>query len=162
MRRSLVATRDESAHAALMMLSGEQSRGGWMLAGPGWAPMPRCDAAEANAEWSTFFCQTCSRHRASLHSCRPIRAHEEIIVCASPFPDQDKHCWPLEVTFDGGARAFGEHGKVAGAGASLWHHPPDGSTPTLLASCVLAMPSLSSAQVAEASGARAALALLSS
>ena len=160
MRRSLVTTRDEDPHATLMTLAGEQSTGGWLLAGPGWAPMPRCDAAGANAEWSTFYCQTCSRHRATLHASQPIRAHEEIVVSASPFPDQDKHCWPLEVTFDGGARAFEGHDKVAGAGATLWHHPPDGSSPKLLASCVLAMPSLRSAQIAEASGARAALALL--
>ena len=160
MRRTLVCTHAEAAHASLMMLTGEQQRGGWLLAGPGWAPMPRCDAAQANAEWSTFFCVGCSRHRATLVASTALAPYDEIIVSSSPFPDQDKHCWPLEVTFDGGARAFLEAPKVGGAGASLWHHPPDGSAPTLLASCVVAMPSVDNAQVAEASGARAALALL--
>ena len=143
-----------------MMLAGEQQRGGWLLAGPGWAPMPRCDATQANAEWSTFFCAGCSRHRATLVTTSALAPFDEIIVSSSPFPDQDKHCWPLEATFDGGARSFSEAPKVGGAGASLWHHPPDGSTPVLLASCVVAMPSVDSAQVAEASGARAALSLL--
>ena len=78
----------------------------------------------------------------------------------SPFPSTDTHLWPLEVTFDGGARAFGEHPKVAGAGATLWHHPPNGGAPILLASCVVALPSIDNAQTAEACGCRAALALL--
>ena len=44
----------------LMALTGAQQWGGWLLAGPGWAPMPRCDASHANAEWTTLFCPACA------------------------------------------------------------------------------------------------------
>ena len=160
MRRSLVCAHAVPAQSPLLMLAGEQPRAGWLLAGPGWAPMPRCDTSQVNAEWSTSFCPSCARHRATLITTRPLDSMEEVVVGASPFPDQDKHCWPLEVTFDGGARSFRGGPKVGGAGASLWHHPPDGGPPVLLASCTVALPDVDNAQVAEASGCRAALALL--
>ena len=122
--------------------------------------MPRCDGRECNAAWAQFYCAHCFSHRATLRTVAHIAAGDEIIVENSPFPDMDAHLWPLEVTFDGGARSFGEHPKVAGAGATLWHHPPDGGAPRLLASCVIALPGVDNAQVAESCGCRAALALL--
>ena len=122
--------------------------------------MPRSDSHLPNASWATFFCPACGLHRATLCTTRTLDAGDEVVVDVSHFPDQDMHSWPLEVSLDGGARNFGDHPKGAGAGATLWHHPPDGGAPTLLASCVLAMPDVDNAWIAAASGCRAALALL--
>ena len=49
---------------------------------------------------------------------------------------------------------------MAGAGATLWHHPPDGGAPHRLASLVIAIPQPITAQVAEVTGCRGALGLL--
>ena len=74
--------------------------------------------------------------RANQH----FTAGMEVTVRTAPFPDGDSAQWPLEVTFDGGARTIGDGDKVAGAGATLWRHSRDGSAPALIASCVIALP----------------------
>lgn len=160
MQRSLVSTHEHPADSTLMCLAGKQRQGGWLLAGPGWAPMPRCCAQTANAIWTVHYCSTCQRHRASLRTTRPLGAREEVVVDWSPCPDQDRISRPYEVTFDGGARSFGDHPKVAGAGATLWEHPVDGGARILRASCAIALPSTDNAQLAEASACWAGLALL--
>ena len=76
----------------------------------------------------------CSSHRATLYATRPLAAGEEIVVDSSPFPDTDTHTWPLEVTFDGGARSIGDMPKMACAGATVWQRDPRGGPPRLLAS----------------------------
>ena len=124
--------------------------------------MPRCDQDRCNATWIETYCAQCFSHRATLRTTRAVTARDEVIVDHSPFPNTDTHVWPLEITFDGGARSFQDESKVGGAGATLWHHPPDGAAPILVASCVVALPGVNNAQVAEACGCRAALALLAS
>ena len=68
--------------------------------------------------------------------------------------------WPYEATFDGGARSIEGAPKVTGAGATLWRRDCEGGPPQLAASCVVALPGTDNAQIAEATGCRAALALL--
>ena len=73
-------------------------------------------------------------------------------------PSSEPASWPLEATFDGGARRV-QGRQVAGAGASLWRHRLDGP-PELVASAVAAVPGGATAQVAEALGCRLAIDLL--
>ena len=160
LRRSMVVGSDTPAGTSILALRSDQRHGGWLLAGPGWVPMPRCDRESHNATWIETYCSHCFSHRATLQTIRPALARQEVIVDRSPFPNTDTHAWPLEVTFDGGARALQGDNKVGGAGATLWHHPPDGEAPVLVASCVVALPGVNNAQIAEACGCRAALALL--
>ena len=77
----------------------------------------------------------------------------------NPAPPFETAAWPLEATFDGGAR-WVQGRWVAGAGASLWHHPPEGGAPVCIATAVAAVPRGATAQVAEAMGCRMALAML--
>ena len=130
------------------------------MAGPGWFPSPRVSADNHNARWSPHFCGACERHCLSLITTTSIAPNDEIIVPSAPFPDTDKAQWPLEVTFDGGARTLDGDQKVAGAGATLWRHRRDGGPPDLVASCVIAIPGCDNAQLAEATGCRAGLGLL--
>ena len=89
-----------------------------------------------------------------------MKTGAEIVVPRSPFPDQDRTLWPMEVTFDGGARSIGDRPKVAGAGETIWMHDPDGGLPVRIASSVVAIPSSDNAQLAEATGCRAGLGAL--
>jgi len=130
------------------------------MAGPGWFPSPRVSAENHNARWSPHFCGACERHCLALITTAGMAPNDEIVVPSAPFPDSDKAQWPLEVTFDGGARTLDGDQKVAGAGATLWRHRRDGGPPDLVASCVIAIPGCDNAQLAEATGCRAGLGLL--
>ena len=160
MRRCPVTTRAVQAGDLLLRLQGPETTNGWLLAGAGWVPPTRIDPLAANARWQVTFCPACDQHVASLHATIPLNAQQEVVCRAAPFPDVDTIRYPYEVTFDGGARRIDSDRKVAGAGATLWHFPPDGGEPQLLASTVVALPGCDNAQVAEATGCRAALALL--
>ena len=130
------------------------------MAGPGWFPSPRVATEGHNAFWSPHFCGACQKHCLALISSTTLDANDEIVVPSAPFPDTDRAQWPLEVTFDGGARTLDGDHKVAGAGATLWRHRRDGGPPDLVASCVVAIPGCDNAQLAEATGCRAGLGLL--
>ena len=167
MRRRPVVGADVHAGELLLRLQADEAINGWLLAGPGWIPIPRVDPLTANAQWVTTYCPDCDKHTASLRTTMPLRAHQEVVVRSSPAPDVDTVLFPYEITFDGGARYVdagagpeGPDRKVAGAGATLWHFPPDGGEPVQLASVVIALPASDNAQVAEATGCRAGLALL--
>ena len=160
MRRRPVVQGPVRAGEVVLRLQGDDAVNGWLLAGPGWVPIPRVDPLTANAQWVTTFCPDCDRHTASLRTTMPLEAGQEVVVRSSPAPDTDTIQYPYEVTFDGGARHVDEGNKVAGAGATLWHFPPDGGEPQHLASVVIALPGCDNAQVAEATGCRAGLSLL--
>ena len=78
---------------------------------------------------------------------------------SNPSPCWEDAGWPIEVTFDGGARRI-EDREVAGAGATLWRHQLGEGAPRLLATTYVAIPWPAGAQVAEAIGCRFALDLL--
>eukprot|EP00959_Pyramimonas_sp_CCMP1952_P119235 2492739-Pyramimonas_sp.AAC.1 len=58
---------------------------------------------------------------------------QEGTVSDSPIPDLDLAQSPYEITFDGGARSTAGRAKVAGAGATPWHHPTTGGPPIRIA-----------------------------
>ena len=158
MRRCPVARRATATGATLLVLEGERSRNGWLLAGDGWVPPPRTDANNSTAEWHVAYCGVCDKHIARLHATVPLQEGDEIVCATSPSYELDTVLWPYEVTFDGGARHIHPDHKVAGAGATLWRHDPAGRPPTQITSIVVALPDVSDSQVAEATGCRAALA----
>ena len=160
LRRLPVTGTNVPADTALAHLRCETARGGWLLAGPGWFPCPRTTNDLPSARWDAHFCRVCQQHCLTLRSNHDLGNDHEVTVRTAPFPDGDAAQWPLEVTFDGGARTVGESDKVAGAGATLWRHSLDGSAPRLIASCVIALPGSDNAQFAETSGCRAGLGLL--
>ena len=132
----------------------------WMPAGRGWWPRPRrVRGCEATAGWQLERCVGCGDCVARLIALRNMRTGDEITTGYNPSPDLEDALWPLEVTFDGGARET-EAGPVAGAGACLWRHQVLGGPPRLVAAAVVAIPWGASAQLAEAFGCRAALELL--
>ena len=140
------------------MLEGERACNGWMLAGEGWIPPPRVDAAHATAAWHVSYCGVCDKHIACLRATVPLQTGDEVVCATLPSPDLDTILWPYEVTFDGGARHIHPEHKVAGAGATLWRHDPTTGAPIQIASIVVALPDVHDSQIAEATGCRAALA----
>ena len=147
MGRTLATLRADTATAA------------WMPPGPGWWPRPRCvPSAEANAEWQVTQCPHCRGHRACLRALSALDADAEVLVSGNPSPAWDDFAWPLEATFDGGARTVNGR-RVAGAGVALWAHTA-GAPPARLASVTIAIPWDAGAQTAEAIGCGAALHLL--
>ena len=160
MRRRPVTSESVLAGDLLLQLQGPEATNGWLLACPGWVPPPRVDPLEANARWQVNYCPNCDMHIASLYATLPLGPQQEVVCRSAPFPDVDTIRYPYEVTFDGGARFVDGERKVAGAGSTLWHFPPNGGEPIHLASTVVALPGCDNAQVAEATGCRAALALL--
>ena len=160
MRRCPVARRAVPTGTTLLVLEGERARNGWLLAGDGWVPPPRVDETRPTAAWQVSYCGVCDNHIARLHSTTPLQEGEEVVCASLPSYELDTVLWPYEVTFDGGARHIHSEYKVAGAGATLWRHDPDGGSPMLVASVVTALPDVSDSQSAEATACRAALACL--
>ena len=158
MRRCPVARRVTAPGDTLLVLEGERARNGWLLAGEGWVPPPRLDAEHVTAAWHVSYCGVCDKHIARLSATVPLQTGDEVVCASLPSPDLDTVLWPYEVTFDGGARHIHPDHKVAGAGATLWHHGAADSVPVQIASIVVALPDVQDSQIAEASGCRAALA----
>ena len=160
MRRCPVARRCVSAGTTLLVLEGERARNGWLLAGEGWVPPPRIDETHPTAAWQVSYCGVCDNHIARLNAITTLEEGEEIVCASFPSYELDTALWPYEVTFDGGARHIHPEHKVAGAGATLWKHDPEGGSPKQIASIVVALPDVSDSQSAEATACRAALACL--
>eukprot|EP00959_Pyramimonas_sp_CCMP1952_P338063 7079737-Pyramimonas_sp.AAC.1 len=114
----------------------------------------------STAEWTRWHCRLCDARVTTLRAAQNLERGAEITVNHSPFPNPDSTQWPHEVTFDGGARALGEH-KVAGGGAAFWCHNLETGRPDLVGIGIAALPSSDSAQAAEVAGCRAGLSLLS-
>ena len=78
-------------------------------------------------------------HAAALRAEMDIPAGEEMTVASSFSLVLQVLAWPLEATFDGGARWVGGL-RVADAGATLWGLGPGGGPPVQLATAVVAIP----------------------
>ena len=158
--RRPVAACDVAAGLALAVLVADGSPAAWPTPGPFWWPRPRVvPPSRATAVWEVQRCPSCRDVRATLLAVTPLRRGAEITVPSNPSPAGEACLWPLEASFDGGARTL-EGVPSAGAGAALWAHPPDGGPPILLAETLVALPPSATAQIAEAVGCSAALHLL--
>ena len=85
---------------------GAGRRGRWQIASAGWWPRPRrVQEGRHNAGWELRRCDQCSEWEARLITVARVEEGEELEV------DDDQcimgtrgRAWPLEMTFDGGAR----------------------------------------------------------
>ena len=144
----------------LAVLFADSSPASWVVPGAGWWPRPRVvDVRDVSSRWTVTRCHDCDRMVACLRAVRRLTAGDEACVDWNPSPSAEDALWPYEVTFDGGRRDVDGQDE-AGAGATLWRHPPGGGNPLRLAQAKVALPLGTSAQQAEASGCRAALYLL--
>ena len=161
MRRCPVMGRPASPGAPLLLLQGERRSNGWLLAGPGWVPPPRVDPDRANADWRVWYCATCDKHVAHLAALEHIDTGSEVICSSLPAPDLDTILRPYEVTFDGGG-TLRRRGREGGRGRSdsLALPARGGGELIHIAPTIVALPDVDNAQIAEATGCRAALAAL--
>ena len=122
-----VAGRQTRADDVLATLRADAEVAGWLVPGAGWWPRPRqVDPPAATARWQMRACRACGLRCAGLIAQVELRAGDEITVAFNPAPPFETAAWPLEATFDGGARLIGGDGWP-GPG------PPSGTTPLRVA-----------------------------
>ena len=159
--RSLHVRTPVPAATTLLVLRAESAHAGWLAPNRRWLPPPRVTTpSTATAEWRHRWCGQCRHFCASLCSRAALAEGVELTVPRPLTPGPDDGLWPLELTFDGGARCLGGRPKVAGGGAVLWSFPVDGTAPAPLASLVLALPQCDDSMLGEAHAGCQGLALL--
>ena len=160
LRKCLVSLQDLQAGRTSLTLHSTESVSGWIPPGRLWLPPPRVvPRDDATARWTQHWCVSCRHHVAHLVTVQAVPAGRELTVAQPLVPDPDAGLWPLEGTFDGGARSIALRDKVAGGGAIIWEHR-DGGYPSPVGIAVLAFPGSRDSMVAESGACRTGLQLL--